>query len=99
MGCNREDVDATSSNYRLNLGMASIASIPVSADTITISYNFAGATTAPPAITGITLTVDGLAAGSVTQWNTAVNTPWNPVTFHTHNVVDVTNDWTMEASK
>lgn len=72
-------------------GIASIASIPALADTITISYSFAGATTAPPVITGTTLTVDGLATGSVTQWNPAVNTPWNPVTFHTHNVVDLTN--------
>lgn len=72
-------------------GIAYIVSIPAAADTITISYSFAGATTAPPVISGTTLTVDGLATGSVTQWSPAVNALWNPVTFHTHNVVDVTN--------
>lgn len=72
------------------LAIASIATLPAQADTITISYSFAGATTAPPVITGTTLTVDGLATGSVTQWNPAVNAVWNPATFHTHNVVDLT---------
>lgn len=71
-------------------GIACIASIPAAADTITISYSFAGATIAAPVITGTTLTVDGIATGSVTQWNPAVNTLWNPVTFRTHNAVDVT---------
>ena len=71
------------------LGITSIASIPAAADTITISYSFAGATTGAPVITGTTLTVDGLATGSVTQWNPAVNALWNPATFHTHNVVDL----------
>jgi hypothetical protein len=73
------------------LGTACLAAIPATADTITVSYSFAGATTGAPVITGTTLTVDGLAAGSVTQWNPAVNTVWNPATFHTHNVVDLTN--------
>lgn len=73
------------------LGITSIASVPAVADTITISYSFAGATTAPPVISGATLTVDGLATGSVTQWNPAVNALWNPATFHTHNVVDLTS--------
>jgi len=73
------------------LGIASIVSIPAAADTITTSYSFAGATTGPPVITGTTLTVDALATGSVTQWNPALNALWNPATFHTHNVVDLTN--------
>jgi len=73
------------------LGIASITSIPAAADTITISYSFAGATTAHPVITGTTLTVDGLATGSVTQWNPAIDALWNPATFHTHNVVDFTD--------
>lgn len=73
------------------LGIACIACIPAAADTITISYSFAGATTGAPVITGTTLTVDGLATGSVTQWNPAVNALWNPATFHTHNIVDLTN--------
>ena len=73
------------------LGIASIACIPAAADTITVSYSFAGATTGAPVIAGTTLTVDGLATGSVTQWSPAVNTLWNPATFHTHNVVDLTN--------
>lgn len=73
------------------LGIACVVSIPAAADTITVSYSFAGATTGAPVITGTTLTVDGLATGSVTQWNPAVNALWNPVTFHTHNVVDLTN--------
>lgn len=72
-------------------GIAFIMSIPAAADPITISYSFAGATTSAPVITGTTLTVDGLATGSVTQWNPAVNALWNPATFHTHNVVDLTD--------
>jgi hypothetical protein len=72
------------------LGIACIASIPAEADTITILYSFAGALVAPPVITGTTFTADGLATGSVTQWNPAVNALWNPVTFHTHNVADLT---------
>jgi hypothetical protein len=73
------------------LGIACIASIPAAGDTITISYSFAGATTGAPVITGTTLAVDGLATGSVTQWNPSVNAFWNPATFHTHNVVELTN--------
>lgn len=73
------------------LAIACIAGIPAQADTITISYSFTGETTAPPVISGTTLTVDGLATGSVTQWNPAVNALWNPATFHTHNMVDLTN--------
>src|SRR5690348_5273730 len=73
------------------LAIACIAGIPAQAGTITVSYSFAGASTAPPVISGTTLTVDGLATGSVTQWNLAVNVLWNPATFHTHNMVDLTN--------
>ncbi len=60
------------------------------AGTIGISYSFAGAPTGPPTITGNILTIDGLASGSVTQADPALNAIWNPVSFHTHNVVDLT---------
>ncbi len=61
----------------------------ISAGTIGVSYNFSGALTAPPVISGGVLTADGLASGSLTQWNAAINALWNPVSFHTHNVVDL----------
>jgi hypothetical protein len=73
------------------LMIASIASIPARADTIGITYSFAGAPTAPPVLTGTTLTLDGLANGSILSGNPGLDAIWNPVTFHTHNVVDVTN--------
>jgi hypothetical protein len=72
------------------LMIASIASIAAQADTIGITYSFAGAPSAPPVLTGTILTLDGLANGSILSGNPGLNAIWNPVTFHTHNVVDVT---------
>jgi uncharacterized membrane protein YgcG len=72
------------------LFIASIASIPVRADTIGIAYSFVGGPVAPPIQNGTTLILEGLDTGSVTQWNPAVNALWNPVTFHDNSVVDLT---------
>ncbi len=71
--------------------IACSTSITARADTIAITYSFAGHTLGAPVITGTTLTVDGAASGSVLSGNSALNTAWNPVTFNTHNVVDLTN--------
>jgi hypothetical protein len=72
------------------LMIASIASISAQASTIGITYSFAGAPTAPPVLTGTTLTLDGLANGSILSGNPGLNAIWNPVTFHTHDAVDIT---------
>src|SRR5258708_27349449 len=72
------------------LMLASIASISAQAATIGIAYSFAGAPTAPPVLTGTILTLNGLATGSVLSGIPSLNAIWNPVTFNTHDVVDIT---------
>lgn len=72
-----------------SLAAAGMLSIPAQADTITISYSLVGGLLGPPVISGTTLAFDGFATGSVTQWNSAVNSAWNPVTFQNHNVADL----------
>jgi hypothetical protein len=72
------------------LGMICSLAVPVKADSIAVTYSFAGATTGAPVVTFPILTVDGLATGSVLSSNPSLNTVWNPVTFNTVNVVDLT---------
>jgi hypothetical protein len=72
------------------LFIASIASIPARAGTVSISYGFAGTETAPPVQSGATLIIDNVATGSILSGDPALNAIWNPVTFYDHCVVDLT---------
>ena len=72
------------------LGITWVTSVPAQANTIAITDSFTGMVTGPPTITGTILRVDGLATGSVLSGNPTLNSLWNPVSFSTHNVVDLT---------
>jgi hypothetical protein len=67
-----------------------IASIPAQADTVFIGYNFSGALSGTPVISGNFLTVEGIGTGSVDEYNPAVNAMWNPVTLDTFDDVNLT---------
>lgn len=73
-----------------SFGIACCASIPVRADTVAITYSFAGAGIAPPVLSGTTLIIDNFATGSILSGDSALNAIWNPVTFQDHCVVDLT---------
>ncbi len=73
-----------------SLLIASIASISAQAGTIGITYSNAGALTGDPVLNGTILTLDALANGSIRSGNPALNAVWNPVTFHTHDFLDIT---------
>jgi PEP-CTERM motif len=64
--------------------------IQAKADTIAITYNFAGAPTGPPVMSGATLILDGLATGSILSGNSSLDTLWNPVTYSDNSVIDLT---------
>ena len=68
----------------------SIATSSAHASAIDITYSFAGAPTGPPVLTGTILTLNGLANGSVLSGIPILDAIWNPVTFATHDVVDIT---------
>ena len=64
--------------------IASIASIPAQADTFGFTLSFAGDTpTMPPYVVGTTLFLDGISTGgSLYTGYPALDTLWNPVTWH-----------------
>jgi hypothetical protein len=64
--------------------------IQAKANTIAITYNFAGAPTGPPVMSGTTLILDGFATGSILSGNSSLDTIWNPVTYNDHSVIDLT---------
>ena len=71
--------------------IASIASISAQAATIGITYSVdAIALTAPPVLNGTLLTLDALWHSSIISGNPALDTTWNPVTFHTRDFLDIT---------
>ncbi len=70
--------------------IAAIASISAQAGTIGITYSNAGDLTGDPVLNGTILTLDALANGSILSGIPALNTIWNPVTFHTHDFLDLT---------
>jgi PEP-CTERM motif-containing protein len=72
------------------LTIASIGSISARADTLGISYSNVGALTADPVLNGTILTLDALANGSILSGNPDLDAIWNPVSFHTHDMLDVT---------
>jgi len=70
--------------------LASIASIPSQATTISITYTNTGNLTTAPVLNGTLLTLDALATGSVLSSSSSVNAIGNPVSFHTHDFLDIT---------
>jgi PEP-CTERM motif len=72
------------------LTIASIGSISARADTVGITYSNVGALIADPTFDGTYLTLDALAIGSIVSGSPALNAIGNPVTFLTHDMLDVT---------
>jgi hypothetical protein len=60
------------------------------ANTIDVTYSFVGAQTAPPVVSGTTVTIDDGATGSILSGDTNLNAIWNPVTWSDHSVIDLT---------
>jgi hypothetical protein len=70
--------------------LTSIVSIPAQASTINITYSNAGDLDADPVQNGNILTLDALATGSILSGNAGLDAIWNPVSFHTHDDLDLT---------
>ena len=68
------------------LGLA----IPARANSVAITYSFDGGPVGPEVPVGTTLTVDHFSTGSVLSSNPSVNAIWNPVTYLSHDVIDLT---------
>lgn len=72
------------------LTIASIGSISARADTVGITYSNVGALTTDPVLDGTILTLDALANGSFLSGYPGLDAIWNPVSFHTHDMLDIT---------
>jgi hypothetical protein len=82
------------------LVLACSLSIQASAATIAVTYSFDGGPVGPEVPIGTTLTVDHFSTGSVLSDNPSLNAIWNPVTYLSHDVIDLTTgllngDFTM----
>jgi len=71
------------------LGASLALALPAQAGTIGISYNFSGGLTAAPDFEPDGLHLQASATGSVFGPNPVANTAWNPVTFDTQDVLDL----------
>jgi hypothetical protein len=71
------------------LAALGVFGIPINAESFTVTFSFSGSPTGPPTQNGTTLTLDGLATGSILSNNPTLNAAWNPVTNHTHDVIDL----------
>jgi hypothetical protein len=67
-----------------------LCALPSRADTIGITFSNAGAETSAPVLIGTILNVNAQATGSILSFNPAFNALWNPVTFNTHDAIDIT---------
>jgi hypothetical protein len=72
------------------LALACSLSIPANAATIAVTYSFDGGPVGPEVPIGTTLTVDHFSTGSVLSANPSLNAIWNPVTYLSHDVIDLT---------
>jgi hypothetical protein len=72
------------------IAIACSMGIQAKANTIAITYSFAGNTVGPPVMVGTTLILEGLATGSVLSGTPSLNAIWNPVTFNDHSVIELT---------
>jgi hypothetical protein len=71
------------------LGASLALAIPAQAGTIGINYSFSGGITAPPDLQSDGLHLQSSAMGSVDGPNPIANASWNPVTFDTKDVLDL----------
>ena len=71
------------------LGALPVLDVPAQAGTVRITYSFTGGLTAPPDLQADGLHLQASATGSVDEFNPVVNAAWNPVTFDTSDVLDL----------
>ena len=64
--------------------------IPANAATIAVTYSFDGGPVGPEVPVGTTLTIDHFSTGAVLSSNPSLNAVWNPVTYLSHDVIDLT---------
>jgi hypothetical protein len=72
------------------LALACILGMRANAATIAVTYTFDGGPVGPEVPVGTTLTVDHFSTGSVLSGNPSLNAIWNPVTYLSHDVIDLT---------
>ncbi len=72
------------------LALAGSLGIQANAATIAVTYSFDGGPVGPEVPSGTTLTVDHFSTGSVLSGNPSLNAIWNPVTYLSHDVIDLT---------
>jgi hypothetical protein len=60
------------------------------ANSIDINYSFVGAQAGLPVVSGTTVTIDDVGAGSILSGNPSLNAIWNPVTWSDHSIIDLT---------
>jgi hypothetical protein len=63
--------------------------IPTHANSIAITYSYAGTAIGPEVVAGTTLTADHLLNGSILSENPGLNAALNPVTGQDHDVIDL----------
>ena len=71
------------------LGALPVLDVPAQAGTVAITYSFSGGLTAAPDLQADGLHLQASATGSVDEFNPVVNAAWNPVTFDTKDVLDL----------
>jgi len=77
--------------YALLFAMAlTLYTVPSRAATIGITFSNSGAETSAPVLVGTILNVNAAATGSILSFNPSLNALWNPVTFTTHDAIDIT---------
>lgn len=72
------------------LALAFSLGIRANAATIAVTYSFDGGPVGPEVPVGTTLTVDHFSTGSVLSGNPSLDAIWNPVTYLSHDVIDLT---------
>lgn len=72
------------------MALACSLGIRASAASIAVTYSFDGGPVGPEVPIGTILTVDHFSTGSVLSANPSPNAIWNPVTYLSHDVIDLT---------
>ena len=72
------------------LALGCLAGLRAHAATIAVTYSFTGGPAGPEVPVGTTLTVDHFSTGSVLSDSPSLNAIWNPVTYSSHDVIDLT---------
>jgi hypothetical protein len=79
--------------WRVSACIAAIScsvGVQAKAGIIAVTYSFDGGPVGPEVPIGTTLTVDHFSTGSVLSGNPSLNAIWNPVTYLSHDVIDLT---------